>query len=242
VIYNCANPPYHRWRQDWPPLAAAMLAAAEANGSVLAIAGNLYSYGPVTQPLTETTAARPSSIKGGVRMKMWDDALAAQQAGRIPGAVEVRGADYVGEGPSILSMLVMPRWKKGKAAMVPADLDAPHSWTNPADLGRLLVKAANDERGWGKAWHTPSADAVSIRELAHRGRGVVGMDAGKLTSMPSWMLALGGLVNREAREFREMNYQFRRPFVLDWAATAEVFGSDYTPLDESLRQNLASFR
>jgi hypothetical protein len=83
---------------------------------------------------------------------------------------------------------------------------------------------------------------VRVRELAHRGRGVVGMDAGKLTSMPSWMLALGGLVNREAREFREMNYQFRRPFVLDWAATAEVFGSDYTPLDESLRQNLASFR
>ena len=23
VLYNCANPPYHRWRTDWPPLAEA---------------------------------------------------------------------------------------------------------------------------------------------------------------------------------------------------------------------------
>ena len=25
AIYNCANPPYHRWTTDWPPLAAALL-------------------------------------------------------------------------------------------------------------------------------------------------------------------------------------------------------------------------
>src|SRR5690242_16167143 len=28
VLYNCASPPYHRWPQDWPPLAAAVLTAA----------------------------------------------------------------------------------------------------------------------------------------------------------------------------------------------------------------------
>ena len=30
VIYNCASPPYHRWPQDWPPLAASVLAGAGA--------------------------------------------------------------------------------------------------------------------------------------------------------------------------------------------------------------------
>ncbi len=25
AIYNCANPPYHRWAADWPPLAASVL-------------------------------------------------------------------------------------------------------------------------------------------------------------------------------------------------------------------------
>src|SRR5215510_4197994 len=42
ALYNCANPPYHRWPIDWPPLAAALLAAAERSGAVLATASNLY--------------------------------------------------------------------------------------------------------------------------------------------------------------------------------------------------------
>jgi nucleoside-diphosphate-sugar epimerase len=238
VIYNCANPAYHRWTVDWPPIANALLSAAVANSAVLAITGNLYSYGPVDEPMTETTAERPSSIKGGVRMRMWQDALAAHRAGRIPGAVEVRGSDYVGHGPSILSMLVMPRWRKGKRAMVPADLDAPHTWTNPADMGRLLVKAAGDERGWGKVWHTPSTEAISVRDLASRGAVVAGIDQGKLSKMPSAVLSLGGVFNKQVKGFKEMNYQFQRPFILDWTATAAVFGADYTPLEESLRQNL----
>ena len=28
AIYNCANPAYHRWAQDWPPIASAFLAYA----------------------------------------------------------------------------------------------------------------------------------------------------------------------------------------------------------------------
>lgn len=47
VLYNCANPPrYDRWARDWPPLAAALLAAAERTGAELVTTGNLYGYGP----------------------------------------------------------------------------------------------------------------------------------------------------------------------------------------------------
>src|SRR6478735_851436 len=45
ALYNCANPLYHRWLTDWPPLAAALLTAAERSGAVLAVASNLYGYG-----------------------------------------------------------------------------------------------------------------------------------------------------------------------------------------------------
>ena len=36
ALYNCASPAYHRWLTDWPPLAAALLTAAERSGAVLA--------------------------------------------------------------------------------------------------------------------------------------------------------------------------------------------------------------
>ena len=55
AIYNCVNPTYSRWEQDWPPVAAALLAAAESSGAVLATVGNLYGYGPVDAPMTEQT-------------------------------------------------------------------------------------------------------------------------------------------------------------------------------------------
>src|SRR5688572_25679466 len=43
VLYNCANPgDYTKWMSVWPPLAAALLTAAERTGAAYAITGNLY--------------------------------------------------------------------------------------------------------------------------------------------------------------------------------------------------------
>ena len=50
ALYNCANPPYHRWPQLWPPMASAMLEVATTTGAVLVTMGNLYGYGPGRPP------------------------------------------------------------------------------------------------------------------------------------------------------------------------------------------------
>ncbi len=238
VIYNALNPPYDRWSTDWPPLSAAILDAAGSAGAVVAIVDNLYAYGPVDGPMTPATPDRPSSVKGAVRRQMWQDALTAAATGRIRAAVAVRGSDYVGSGPSLLTMLVMAPLRRGRTAMVPAGLDAPHTWTNPGDAGRLLVAAAMDERGWNRYWLVPSPPPVSLRELAQRAARIEGTPAPRLRSLPRWTLRLGGAFNSVVRELVEMNYQFRRPFVIDATATVAVFGDHHTPLDEGLRQNL----
>jgi nucleoside-diphosphate-sugar epimerase len=79
------------------------------------------------------------------------------------------GADvlykYLGPGAVMWTMLVLPRLLAGKSAFVPADLDAAHTWTNPIDVARLLVAAAADPDAWGQAWHVPSAEPRSIRQL-----------------------------------------------------------------------------
>ena len=65
VLYNCASPPYHRWPQEWPPLASSLLTAAERTGAVLVTMSNLYGYGPVGHPMTEhdpLSAAGPNGI------------------------------------------------------------------------------------------------------------------------------------------------------------------------------------
>jgi len=62
AIYNCANPAYHTWLTDWPPLAASLLQAAEANEALLVTLSNLYGYGPVNGPITATTPMRADEL------------------------------------------------------------------------------------------------------------------------------------------------------------------------------------
>lgn len=240
VIYNALNPTnYHEWATTWPPLATSILTAAERSGAVVAVVDNLYAFGPVDVPMSAALPDRPSSIKGTIRMRMWQDLLAAAESGRIRGAVAVRGSDYVGAGLSLLSLLVYARAASGKRAFVPADLDAPHTWTNPGDAGRLLVKAALDSGAWGRYWIVPSPPAVSVRELATRAATLAGWSPVKLSPLPVAALRVAGLFDPTVRALVEMQYQFRRPFLLDSSDTEAHFGAGFTPLDESLRQNLA---
>jgi nucleoside-diphosphate-sugar epimerase len=237
AIYNCVNPPYHRWATDWPPIATALLAAAESSGAVLGTTGNLYVYGPVDAPMTEQTPMAATGTKGRVRAKMWQDALAAHQAGRAR-AFEVRGSDYLG-GNSVLSLLITPALRKGRTAFVPADIDAAHTWTNVQDVAKLLVVGAEDQRAWGRVWHVPSAPACSVRELTAIAAQQLGAKP-KVRAVPQSVVWAGGLVNATMRELRETQHQFRKPFVLDSSAAEAQFGLTATALEESVRLDLAA--
>jgi len=237
AIYNCVNPTYTRWEQDWPPVASALLRAAETSGAVLATVGNLYGYGRVDAPMTEQTPLAATGVKGRVRIAMWHDALAAHEAGRIR-TFEVRGSDYLG-GNSMLSYVVTPALRKGRRAFVPADLDAPHTWTCTLDVAALLVTGVYDERAWGKAWHVPSTDPLSLRELTGIAAAQLGVQP-KLSSMPASVLWAAGLVNPMAKELRETQHQFRRPFVLDSTAARRTFGLVPAPIDDAVRIDLAA--
>ena len=240
AIYSCGGPPYHRWSTDWPPLGAALIKAAESSGAVLVTTGNLYGYGAVDRPITEDMPLRPNSVKGQVRAKLWTDALAAHEAGRIRTA-EVRGSDYLGAGAvTPFSVMVLPKVLAGKRATMPADLDAPHSWTYVGDVARTLVAVAANESAWGRPWHVPTPEPVSVRALATRAAELAGAPPARVATMPTIALRLAGLFNPAAREMIEMQYQWRRPFILDSTAATVAFGIKPTPTDEALRDSLAT--
>ncbi|WBB77463.1 NAD-dependent epimerase/dehydratase family protein [Micromonospora sp. WMMD882] len=240
ALYNCLNPAYHRWATDWPPMAAALLAAAGRADAVLVTAGNLYGYGPVDGPMTEHTPERPNTVKGAVRARMWAEMSAAHRAGRVR-ATEVRASDFVGPGAySVANNLILPRAATGRRVVVPADADAPHSWTYVGDLARTLVTVADDERAWGRVWHAPTPPPVSVRGLAALAAARAGARPPRVTALPRAALTLGGAVSRELREIRRIAYQFYRPFVLDSTAVTETLGLTCTPLDEAIDATVAA--
>lgn len=243
AIYNCANPAYHRWAQDWPPLAAAMLAYAERTGAVLAICSNLYGYGPVDGPMSESLPLNATGTKGRVRAAMWLNAKAAQDAGRIR-ATEVRGSDYLcaSESSLIGSSRVVPRILQGRSVSLIGSVDTEHTWTAPADAARLLVAAARDERGWGRAWHVPSNAPRTQRQVIDDLADTAGVPRVKVSSMPPALLTMLGIFSPTIRELAETSYQRDRPFIVDDSAARMTFGLEPTPWSDILQGIIATYR
>ena len=239
ALFNCANPAYHRWLQDWPPLAESMLTAARTAGATLVIASNLYGYGPVTQPMTPQLPLASRSGKGRVRAEMWENALAAHRRSEVA-AVEVRGSDYLGAGDQSHFDRVLPALLAGKKIRVLGDPDAPHSWTYVGDMARTLVAAADDSTAWGRPWHAPVAADVSQREGLTEAAEMAGLSAPRVAGIPGWQLRLAGVFNSTIAELPEVSYQFEAPFISDDSETRAHFGIEPTPWSDVLRASLAA--
>ena len=239
VIYDCVNPPYHRWPVDWPQIADSALRAAERSGAVLVTLSNLYGYGPrdpggydAAHPMTEATPLAATGPKGRVRARVWQDALAAHQAGRVRVA-EVRAADFVGPGAqSALGERIVRRVRQGKSVSVLGRADRPHTWSFTDDVARMLVTAGTDPGAWGRAWHVPSNEPRSQRQAIDDFARAAGVGGVRVGTFPPVLMRGLGLVWPLMRELRETEYQFRDDFVMDSSAAQATFGLKPTPWQE----------
>lgn len=242
AIVNALNPPsYTTWERDWPPLAAAALAAAERCGAGLVTVSNLYGYGVVDGPMREDSPLRPHGHKGRLRAEMWEQALAAHRSGRLR-ATELRASDYFGAGVGaqsyLNSMVIAPALRRRTVWLPIGRPDAPHSWTNVRDTGRLAAVLATDDRSWGRVWHVPSAGPRTMAEVVAEVADHAGLPARRVRGIPRSVVTTLGVAVPLMRELRETRHQFERPFVLDSALTSQTFGLQATPWEQSLRESV----
>jgi nucleoside-diphosphate-sugar epimerase len=234
ALYNAVNPAYHRWPTDWPPVAAALLTAAERTGSVLVTMSNLYGYGRPSGPMTPDTPLAATDTKGLVRIRMWREALAAHEAGRVR-VTEARAADFVGPqvpagGTHLGRQLTAIR--KGRRAWVIGDPDAPRTWAYLPDVAATLATLGTDERALGRAWHVPSNPPRSQREALGDLATAMGLPAVPVSGVPWPVLGAVGLAVPMMREVAAMRHQFDQEFVIDASATTATFGLTATPWDD----------
>lgn len=241
TIINCAAPPYHRWPEETPALANALLTAAIRTGAGYVNLSNCYGLGPVDGPMTEDLPMRPTTIKGQVRADMFTEAMAAHRAGEVR-FTEVRPGDYLGVTEvSMFNLLVAPSLLAGRPVVFPADLDAPHSWAYVGDVGRALATIARDARSWGRAWHPPVSSDLPLRAVANRLAELAGLPEPKLEPMSALELHQAALADPTTAEIVETQYLYQRPAVMGTALTAQTFGLEPTPLDDVLRETAEHF-
>lgn len=246
AVVNALNLPYARWVDEWPALNRSVLTAAERSGAVLCLVGSFYGYRAGTLPMTARTPLQPSTRKGAVRARMWEEIEAASDAGRVR-ALEVRASDYVGPqslrtaGAHAGRRLVAPVLA-GRRVRVVGDPDAPHTWTSVDDFARTVAALTLDERSWGRAWHAPSAPPRSIREVARDVARAAGAPEPRVSRLPRALLTLARPFDRQLGEVLELTYQFDHPFVDDSSETTDVFGLHATPWEQTVAATVTAAR
>jgi nucleoside-diphosphate-sugar epimerase len=158
VVYQCAQPAYHKWVKEFPPLQAAILEGAAANGSKLIVGENLYMYGDTNgQSIHEGLPYASQTRKGKVRGEMAEALLEAHRLGKVRVSM-ARGSDFYGPGVlgSALGERTFIPLLKGKPAEVTGSLDLLHSYTYINDFGEALVILGEREEALGQVWHVPN--------------------------------------------------------------------------------------
>ena len=242
VVYQCAQPAYTRWPEDFPPLQHAILNAAAEAGAKLVLADNLYMYGEVNSFIHEGLPYAAKTRKGKVRAAMAKEALEAHRQGKLRVAVG-RASDFYGPfvKVSALGERVFEPLLKGKSASLVGDIDQPHSYTYIGDFGEALAVLGERDEADGEAWHVPNAPTRSTREVVTKAFELAGK-LPKMSGMGRMMMRLGGIFIPGARETVEMMYEFEGPFVVDDGKFKRAFGDVSTPFEVGLEQTLRWYK
>jgi nucleoside-diphosphate-sugar epimerase len=242
VVYHCIGLPYPRWA-EFPAIAAGIVAGASSVGAKLVYADNLYAYGAVDRPMTEALPLSAVKKKGRIRAGIAQSLMNVHDTGKLRVAIG-RGSDFFGPFATDAAMMgsrVFGRALAGKSAQAIGDPDRLHTYTFIDDFGKALVTLGERDEALGKAWHVPSAPAITTRAFVEKVYAALGKRT-KLSAAPRFAIALLGKFDENVRELREMLYQFERDFVMDSSRFESTFGAQPTPLDESIRLTLDWYR
>jgi nucleoside-diphosphate-sugar epimerase len=243
VVYHCAQPPYSKWPELFPPMTRAVLDGAAAAGAKLVFADNLYVYGPPDGPMTEESPQRAQGKKGRTRIEMADAVLGAHAEGKLRVTIG-RASDYYGPRgvASTVGENLMKPALRGKRTRWLGSLDQPHTLNYLEDMARALVTLGERDEADGQVWHLPAAEPLTGRQFL----AMVFEEAGHspkvgVASRP--MIRVGGLVNPLLRELNETLYQFEQPFVSDASKFRAAFGAfEPTPHRTGVRRTVDWFR
>jgi nucleoside-diphosphate-sugar epimerase len=243
VIYQAAQPAYHRWSTDFPPMQAALLAAAAAHGAKLVMADNLYAYGPIAGPMREDTPPHPMGKKGRLRELMAEELLEAHHAGRVRVAIG-RSSDYFGPGGvnSTLGAFLFEAAVKGKTTRWLGSLDVAHAVSYLEDMAVGLATLGERDEADGQIWHLPVNASLTGREFLTSVWQAIGQPA-KIGRVGRLTVRIGGLFSPRTRELSETLYQWERPFLVDDGNWQRAFGPyQPVPLAEALERTVTWFR
>jgi nucleoside-diphosphate-sugar epimerase len=244
VVYQSAQPPYHKWPEKFLPLQKSIIDGLTGSGAKLVLIENLYMYGDIDgKPMTEDMPYIAHTRKGRVRGEISKAAFEAHKEGRLR-VTAARGGNFFGPWgtDSTMGARVFYPLLSGKPAQLIGRIDLPHTHTYLKDFGTTLVILGERDEADGQVWHVPNDQPMMAQgELVRLFAEEAGVEL-KTSSMGRMMMRIGGLFIPEAKESVEMMYEFDQPFIVDSSKFEKTFGMKATPMREAIKETVAWYK
>jgi nucleoside-diphosphate-sugar epimerase len=243
IVFFCVQPAYHKWPEQFPPLARAVIDGVARSGAKLVFGSNVYMYGPTGgQSIHEELPCAAQTRKGRARAQVAEMLLAAHRQGKVQVAIG-RAADFYGPRvvDSMAGDMVFAAALAGKTVNLAGDIDLPHTLTYIRDFARALVTLSQRDEAYGRAWHVPSAETLTTRQFVELIEAEIGQSI-QVRAAGKTMMRLIGLFSPGAREVVEMMYEFEEPFIVDHSQFESAFGSQVTPHEQAIKETVAWYR
>lgn len=239
VVYMAAQPAYHRWPDEFPPMLEQVIEATAAVRAKLVMVDNLYGYGPGAGTMTEETPEGATDRKGATRASMTRMLLDAHHSGTLRVAIG-RASDYFGpraDNSGITALAIAPA-VNGRTIRWVGSLDMPHAVAYLPDIARAYVALGTDNRADGRIWILPHGGPITGREFLDAVNEALPQPV-KSGRVSKTMLLTAAPFHRVSRESLGIVYQWTEPFVVSDAQFQKVFGPfDVAPMAEAVRTTL----
>lgn len=243
VVYMAAQPPYHRWPEEFPAMLETVIDATAAEGAKLVMVDNLYGYGPGSGTMAADKPERAEDRKGKVRRAMTEMLLDAHRRGRLRVAIG-RASDYFGphsDNSAITALAIAPA-AAGKSIRWLGSLDVPHSVAYLPDIARAYVELGTSDGADGGIWILPHGSAVTGRHFLETVNAILARPV-KTGVVSRSMLRIASPFHRISRESLDIAYQWEAPFIAEDDRFQSVFGPfETTPFEEAVRNSIEAYR
>jgi nucleoside-diphosphate-sugar epimerase len=243
VVYMAAQPPYHRWAEEFPAMLETVVDAVAAIGGKLVMVDNLYMYGPGQTLMTEESEEMGGTKKGDVRAEMARTLRNAHDAGRLRVTIG-RASDYFGPGAdnSGITALAIAPAAAGKSIRWLGRLDRRHSAAYLPDIAHAFATLGEESKADGETWILPHGPAPTGAEFLAAVNAALPQPV-KTGVVSKAMLWLAAPFHRISRESIETTYQWTDDFVADDSKFQRVFGPfAVTPLPEAVANTVEWYR
>ncbi len=226
------------WRDKWPKLMKATIAACVKHKTRLVFFDNVYLYDvKAIGHMTEDSPINPPSRKGIVRKEIAEMLMNEVKAGNLT-ALIARAPDFYGPDneKSILIELVYKNLLKGKRPNWFIDATKKHSFIYTPDAAKATAILGNTPEAFNKVWHLPIDNntltgqewiALFNKEMK---------TSKKVMVLPMFMLKLSGIFIPLMREMPEMMYQYDRDYIFDSSKFNSRFNFTPTTYEMGVKQ------